>query len=87
MAMKTGEHFEMSYTDLTPEMRAEIEKHFPGLNGTTKVLMFSCHKVCYGHKETAEKAAVAMQNKTGDFYDAYECISCQAWHVGHSRRR
>lgn len=76
----------MLYGDLAPEIRAEIDKHFPNLDPTTKVQMFSCGKVCYGHKETAENAALAMQNKTGDFYDAYECISCQAWHIGHSRK-
>lgn len=83
--MKTGESFEISYWDLAPEIRAELERHFSGLDSATKVFMFSCHKVCYGHKETAEKAGEAMQSKTGDFYDAYECVSCQAWHIGHSR--
>lgn len=44
-----------------------------------------CSKVKYGHQATAEKAAVAMNKKTGDDYDAYHCGTCNAWHIGHAR--
>jgi hypothetical protein len=30
-------------------------------------------KVRYGHKETAEKAVIKMQTKTGKQFDAYNC--------------
>ena len=44
-----------------------------------------CTKVKYGHQETALEAARAMNTKTGDIYDAYECQRplCGAWHIGH----
>lgn len=52
-----------------------------------KWLAGECRKVKYGHKETAEKAADSMHGKTGDFYDAYHCAACDAWHIGHSQKQ
>ena len=51
-----------------------------------EILFPECGKVKYGHKETAESAAVAMNRKTGDNYDVYQCAWCKnAWHIGHAR--
>jgi hypothetical protein len=44
-----------------------------------------CRKVRYGRESTALKAAVAMNKKTRDRYDAYRCDECNAWHIGHAR--
>src|SRR5687768_16635616 len=51
-----------------------------------RCVFIACQKVKYGHKATAERAAVVMHNKTGDDFDAYYCRRCKAWHIGHSRK-
>lgn len=44
-------------------------------------------KVDYKSEETARKSAEAMQRKTGDKYDAYNCeVNSSHWHIGHSRQ-
>jgi len=43
----------------------------------------SCkRKVRYGHRESAEKAALKMEEKLGRRMDAYPCDYCDGWHVG-----
>jgi len=46
-------------------------------------------KIRYGHKETAERAVLAMRAKQTrhEKLEAYECEYCEGWHIGHSRRR
>lgn len=39
-------------------------------------------KVKYGHKETAEKAVLAMMNKGSKPLEAYPCKYCSGWHIG-----
>lgn len=42
-------------------------------------------KVRYGHKETAEKAAIHMAQKHGNnTFEAYSCKFCDGWHIGKS---
>lgn len=47
--------------------------------------MFECKKIRYGHRETAETAAVTMQERYGgQLMEAYYHEDCKAWHIGHS---
>jgi len=53
-----------------------LEKH---LNHRCK------RKVRYGHLETAEKAAVAMEKKKKHLeeFEVYTCEVCGGYHIGH----
>jgi hypothetical protein len=44
-------------------------------------------KIRYGHRETADKAIVAMGRKGVDGLSVYECTFCAGFHVGHHRER
>ena len=39
-------------------------------------------KVRYNHLESAQRAAVAMHEKTGKTYRAYKCAYCKGFHIG-----
>lgn len=67
------------------QLAAILAEHLGIDLSQVEVVIEKCGKVCYGHESTALEAAVAMNKKTGDSYDAYECAFCEAWHIGHSR--
>jgi hypothetical protein len=42
-------------------------------------------KVQYGLRKSAEKAAVSMQKKNGNYYSVYKCARCDGYHIGRNR--
>lgn len=42
-------------------------------------------KISYPTKESAIKAALAMQKKNGYYYSNYKCIFCDGYHIGRNR--
>lgn len=59
-------------------LTAEIRPHY-----TWKGLP----KRVYSSLETAEQAAFEMEEKTGGYFDAYVCVICEKWHIGHSQTK
>lgn len=45
----------------------------------------SCDGKVKYNKESASKAAIKMEAKTGEPFDVYECEFCREFHIGHSR--
>jgi len=43
------------------------------------------HKIEYGSKESARRAADNMQKKYGNYYSVYKCIFCDGYHIGKNR--
>lgn len=46
----------------------------------------SCRRKIRYSKESAIRAAVAMQAKTGNVFDTYECEFCGGYHIGRPQR-
>lgn len=79
--------------ELLNEAIDALEHEYPDLYDkiqnarTVEILFPECGKVKYRHRETAQTAAKAMNKKTGDDYDAYQCAWCNnKWHIGHARK-
>lgn len=72
---------------IKPTLRTRIDALFSiGAINDAALKAHSCtRKIRYGHKESAVAAALAMNWKTGDLFDAYECSYCDGWHIGHAR--
>ena len=43
-------------------------------------------KIKYINEEDAERSAKAVHRKTGHWIEAYHCVFCGAWHIGHPPR-
>lgn len=42
-------------------------------------------KVVYNTKASAEKAAVSMKKKTGNYFSNYKCLHCDGYHIGKNQ--
>lgn len=81
--MKTAKQHEFfdSLLEQSSELREIVET-----GRSVEIIFTECGKVKYGHHETALTAASAMNRKTGDNYEAYQCLFCDdLWHIGHKR--
>ena len=54
-----------------------INSHINASNGQPKV--------AYGSYESAQKAAIKMEEKRGCHFSVYKCIYCDGWHIGKNR--
>lgn len=86
--MKTHEQYEMFESALAAmpsALRERVEKMIANA-ARLEIVFRECGKVKYGHKETAEQAVIVMRDKTGDAFEAYQCVWCgNAWHIGHAK--
>lgn len=44
----------------------------------------SCVRKVRYRKDSAILAAIRLEADTSENFDAYECVYCDGWHVGHS---
>jgi len=42
-------------------------------------------KVMYNTKDSAQKAAISMEKKSGKHFSVYKCIFCDGYHLGKNR--
>lgn len=42
-------------------------------------------KTQHGDKRTAKTAAANASRKKGEVIQAYRCVFCNGWHIGHNR--
>lgn len=42
-------------------------------------------KIRHANKNSAVEACAAMNGKTGDTINAYECVYCHGWHIGNTK--